>query len=434
MGAFYSSICLPGDQRDEAQAAIDRWLRSRGFVPVDRPPLFDLDASFERAAFVLTLDDYTVVLFSDFDEERRLLHEMSDLPVPLVYLWVYDSTAWGYDLFVEGSYAGSFTSDPREYLSFSEDTLGSHERPVALPATVAATLGVAGSESEIASLMTRRAVFKEEVARAFADSIGANGALASYDELEADTYASASLCEVRQLLYERSDRARGRPVADLHGQRITHRHPTGGALETGIFEVPADVLREITRNRRRMRLRLALLRPVSLVARGWRRVLEQFARGLPAKKLGRVEASYRIEGHELVNDRHSCRMTLMNDAAPGATSRKPSAVFGFVIDGVTVACNARRLDTLREVVRRPDRAEVVTDERYHVDRRPARWLRFQLPPGFQAGSQGPSILGLHIVEAKQALYVFLYRVPAAGRPRIESSIRQMVESFRLAPE
>lgn len=434
MGAFYSSICLPGDQRDETQAAIDRWLRTRGFVPVDRPPLFDLDASFERAAFVLTLDDYTVVLFSDFDEERRLIHEMSDLSVPLVYLWVYDSTTWGYDLFVEGAYTGSFTSDPRECLSFTEDSPGTPERPWALPTKVAGTLGVPESEAEIASLMTRRAVFKEEVAREFADSIGANGALASYDELEAGTYASASLCEVEQMLYERADRARGRPVADLHGQRITHLHPTGGALETGTFEIPADVLREITRNRRRMRLRLALLRPVSIVARAWRWLLEQFARGLPAKKLGLVETSYRIEGRDLVNDRHSCRLTLMNDATPAATARKPSAVFGFVVDAVTVACNARRLDTLREVVRRPDRAEVVTDERYHVDRCPARWLRFQLPPGFQAGMQGSSVLGLHIVEAKQALYVFLYRVPDAGRPRIESEIRQMVESFRLAPK
>jgi|GEM_PF-5726486 len=431
MGAFYSSICLPGDRRQEVELALGRWLGSRGFERIDRPALFDLDAASERAAFVLSLADWTVVLFSDFDEERRLIHELQQVPSPTVYLWVYDSTTWGFDLFVDGDYAGTYSSDPRDHVSFAHEPPGTAGRPWAEPLPVCRHLGLAERADGVATLMHRRTPFKEEIARAFCEQIGAAGALASYDELEAGSHASGPVHAVEQLLYERADRARGRRAIDLHSQRVTQLHPTGGALETGTFEIPPDLLRELARSRRRVRMRLSLLRPVSLVARAWRGWLARISpQRAPAPRSREAAASYRIEGRDLLNPRHGCRLTLGERASPAATARKPSAVFGFVIGGVTVACSARRLDTLREVVRRPDRAEVVTDELYHVGGLKARWLRFRLPPGFEASTQGASVLGLHIVQSEQALYVFLYRVPGAGQPRVEAQIRAVVESFR----
>lgn len=430
MGAFYSSVCLLGARRDEVRGALDRWLGGRGFVRIDRPPLFDLDAASERSAFILSLERWTVVLFSDYDEERRLIRELESVPTPLLYLWVYDSAVWGYDLFDADGYAGSFSSDPDEHISFSSEEAGTAMRPWANPAVVMRMFGERVDPAALLDSLKRRASFKEDVARAFCAAIGAPGALASYDELEAGTYDASAGAAVEQLLYERRDRARGPRIVELHAQRVTQRHPTAGGLETGTIEIPVALVRELERSRRRMRRRLAILRPVSVAARAWRGLLERWRRSDRTRPLS-GSAAYRTDQQDLLNSRHGCRITLPDGVEPASTARKPSAVFGFTAARVTVAVNARRLDTLREVLRRPDRAEVVLDERYFVGPHQARWLRFRLPPGFQAGTQAASILALHVVATEQALYVFLYRVPDPGLPDAESKIRRTVESFRL---
>lgn len=434
MGAFYNSICLPGEHQVAVRSALDQWLGTRGFVRSDRPPLFDLDAGFERSAFIVRLARWTVVLFSNEGEEHRLIRALATVDPALMYLWVYDSTEWGFDLFESGDFAGSFSSDPAERMSFGDQPAGSESRPWADASALSATIGHPVDTHSLRTILNQRPVFKESVAREFCALIGAEGALASYDELEASAFGAEngqSGPKVEQLLYERADRSRGRRAVALHDQRVTTRHPTVGDLETGTIEIPAALLREIDRGRKRMRRQRVWLRPLSFAARAWRGLLERSSHGGGPSRAAAEPGVYQIDDGTLFNPRHGCRIDLAKGVSPATTARKPSAVFSFRAGDVVVTANARRLDTLREVLRRPDRSEVVLDEPYFVGKHQARWLRFRLPPGFQAGTQGASILSLHVVETGQALYTFLYRVAHPGSPEEETAIRRTVESFRL---
>src|SRR5262249_51419346 len=120
MGVFYNSICIPGNRLEETRAALARWLSGRGFQPTDEPILFDLDAESERSAFLVWNERWTLVFFSHWEEERRLIREFQNGLAPLVYVWVYDSDVWGWDLFDRFGFAGSFCSDKSEHCSFAE--------------------------------------------------------------------------------------------------------------------------------------------------------------------------------------------------------------------------------------------------------------------------------------------------------------------------
>lgn len=437
MGAFYNSICLPGDRRTAVRDALDRWLGSRGFVRSSDPPLFDLDPSRERSVFVLGDADWTVLCFSDHEEERRLIHELGSVVSALLYVWVWDSTTWGYDVFRERAFGGSFSSDPREHLPFHDAALGAAERPRADPVAVANLFGRDDAGIQIAALQQQRAVFKEDVCRSFCQALGMAPAMASYEELECGSVAVDPGWNVERLHYQR---AAGPPATppDLRRQRVTHLSPTVGVLETGTIEVPREVLDEMHRLRRRQRVTLALLRPISWLARTWRSSLEMTNRTSHAAKMAsrapdRRRPAFRVDRTDLVNDRHGCRISLPAGARSVGASNKPSAAFAFAVAGVHVSCTARRRESLREVLRRPDGAEVEGDELFDIAGLPARHLVFRLPAGFRADIKGTSLLGLFVVQAAKALYVFVYRSPRLD-PIAETQIRVVVESFRLLPD
>ena len=97
MGVFYNSICIPGDRRDEVRRSLARWLHGRGFELSSQPMLFDLDGEAERSAFVIWNDRWTVLAFSKYEEERRLMRQPQTWASPILYLWVQDNDVWGYD-------------------------------------------------------------------------------------------------------------------------------------------------------------------------------------------------------------------------------------------------------------------------------------------------------------------------------------------------
>lgn len=441
MGAFYNSICLPGSRGDAVRAALVRWLRLRGFEPVPGPVLFDLDADRERSAFVLRHARWTVLFYSDYEEEARLVRELRTVASPLLYLWVYDSSSWGYDLFDQGAFAGSYNSEPRDHESFPDRPLDDPARPAADPARVAALLGDAALAPAIAAVERRGAARKEDLCRAFARLLGLEAAVASYDDLECGQAAAGDGWRVEQIRFLRRDRLGEQPRVDLHQQRVTHRNLTGGALETGTLEIPTQVLLEMQRTRRRIRLTLMVLRPVSWLARRWRQLSEAFDRfGREVRvrrQLERMTAvtgrtpTYRVEGSALINDRHRCRIELPAGVRPALASSKPASVFAFEARGVHVTCTARRLEAIKEVLRRPDQSKVTADRKYRVAGRKARHLLFRLPAGFRADVPGTSYLGLSIVQTEQAFYVFLYRYAREPIAAVEAAIRATVASFRL---
>ncbi|RMH17892.1 MAG: hypothetical protein D6696_14415 [Acidobacteria bacterium] len=437
MGVFTNSICLPGDRGDVVRAALVRWLATRGFELSDEPVLFDLDAESERSAFLLTHEGWTVLCYSNYEEEPRLIHELRTLGEPLLYLWVYDSSAWGFDLLHRDRFVGSFNSDPDDHATFDDLPLGSAERPRADPQEICRLLGRPELAGRMAEIMRERAVFREDVCRAFCQLLGADAAMASYDELECGDQVTAPGWRIEQLLFVRRG-ARRPPPRDLHQQRLTQRNPAAGQLETGTVDIPLTVLEEVRRSRRRARFRWLVLQPVAWSARQWRRLVEilgQLGRRLRLHRLrfatSDLRPTFHVAGTDLINPLHGCRITLPPGAEPAVVSCKPSAVFAFVAHDVLVTCTARRREKLREVLRRPDGSAVEDDERYFVAGLRARRLLFRLPPGFRADVTGPSYLGLHIVETERALYVFLYNDRHHPRPELEQAVRDAVASFRL---
>ena len=182
MGAFYNSISIPGCPPEQVRQSLDRWLGMRGYQLSDEPALFDLDGDNERSVFVVYNPKWTVLFFSHYDEERRLIRELQTLERPLLYVWVYDSDVWGYDVFNAEGFAGSFSSNPREQISFSDDA---QDRPEADPTKICRLLGLPEDLSDkIRAVQQRKAAYKEDICRQFCRLIGAEAAVASYDDLE----------------------------------------------------------------------------------------------------------------------------------------------------------------------------------------------------------------------------------------------------------
>ena len=184
MGAFYNSICTPGNRHREVKTALTRWLAGRGFRESRQAMLFDLDGEAERSAFVLWNEHWTFVLYSKYEEERRFIRELQNELSPLLYIWVQDSDVWGYDVFDATGFAGSFNSNPRTFQSFPDDPIDSGQRPAADPDRVSEWLQRPGQGADLRQIQRQRSLFKEDACLELYRFMGAPEAMLSYDDLE----------------------------------------------------------------------------------------------------------------------------------------------------------------------------------------------------------------------------------------------------------
>lgn len=436
MGAFYNSICVPGDRSESLRRILVRWLLAKGFQLREGPVLFDLDGEHERSVFIVSNDRWTVLFYSHYEEERRLIRELQGNLAPILYLWVYDSEVWGYDLFDDRGFAGSFNSDPRAHQSFAEELLDSPARPRADAESLGRLLGLPLAAAELHRVERLKSPFKEEVCRELCRALGVEVAASSYDDLESGALHDLEGWRVEQLLFGRRNLVTGSSEVDLHVHGLQRLRAEAGYAFSESVSLPPEIVEELRQMRRRVRLTFRLLRPVSWLARTWRRLREAAsARGgaasVPAPPQVEPAAPFRVESAVLLNDRHRCRLTLAEGTRPTVVSTKPSAVFAFEIAGVTVTCTARRLSKIDEVLRKPSRSRVLHDHKYLVGGCPARRLVFELPPSFVAGAQHPSYLTVYVIRAERALYVFLYRTPQPLPSAVEQAVRATVDSFRL---
>ncbi|MEM1205329.1 MAG: hypothetical protein AAGN66_19020 [Acidobacteriota bacterium] len=447
MGVFYNSICVPAGDPDEVLGALDRWLAGRGFRASEEPVLFDLDADSERSAFLVRNDSWVVLFFSQWDEERRLIRELQSSFPALLYLWVFDSDAWGWDLFDSDGFVGSFSSSPGTYQSFGDDTVSSAGRPGADADELCRRLGVDPSLAEpIRALQRRPAAFKEDLCRELCQLLGLEAALSSYDDLETGSAQGQHGQWNRvQRVYFHYDAATSGPddPLELHRVRL-HASPDDplSALRSQPIEISPELLREMERMRRRARVTLLLLRPLSWLARGWRSLYEASFRlrgdrrsetedAVPESPLT-VQPTDTATRHEVWNSRHGVRVLLPQGIEPLSVSGKPSAVLAFRYGATTVTCTARRRRHVREVLRPPSRSKVLEDDRYRVGPLAARRVVYELPP--RPGGGEVSHLTLNVVETFRALYVFLYRYSGAADPELDAGVRAVVGSFRLTEE
>jgi hypothetical protein len=220
MGAFYNSICLPGDERQGVRESLERWLSLRGFERVHDSVLFDLDGETERSAFLLWNENWTVLVFSKYEEERRLIRDLQGWKNPVLYVWVQDSDVWGYDLFDRRGFSGSFVSDAGAYQSFPDHEIGSEGRPWARPAEVCERLGKPGQEKILRKIEKKSAAFEEEVCAEFCRLFGVDGAMASYDDLERGAVGALAGWECEHLFLSTATRCRKRRVGNFTNWRL----------------------------------------------------------------------------------------------------------------------------------------------------------------------------------------------------------------------
>ena len=442
MGAFYNSICVPGNARQQVRESLLRWLSVKGFELSRKPMLFDLDGESERCAFLVSNERWTLLFFSKYEEERRLIRELQNWADVLLYLWVQDSDVWGYDLFDPNGFAGTFNSDPRSYRSFADDDLNGG-RPPADPEDVCRRLGLDGHAADLHRIHRHRSSFKEDACWELCRLIGAEPALTSYDDLERGAIESLDGWRIEQLPFVRQDAASAHDkVIDLHELSLLGQGGEGSLPDRSDgIEIPPEVLEVMERRRRRVRFTVFLLRPLSWLARWTRRATiaprpsRQPPTELPKLEDGTVslrqDSSDIIEVRHLINERHRCRIRLAVGGEIYSGSSKPASVFAFQFGDTSVTCTARPRSRIEDVLQQPSRSRILRDEKFLIGGLKARHVVFELPPKYLAGTTGSSFLGLHVVQTEAALYVFLYRFPERINKEVERAIRSTVSSFRL---
>ena len=432
MGAFYNCICIPGRKTQQVHSALGRWLTVRGYQESKEPVLFDLDSVSERSSFLVSNDRWTLVFYSHFEEERRLIHELRE-QAPLLYLWVWDSDVWGWDLFEGSGFAGSFSSDPGSHQSFDD---ANEERPEADPERLCRALGL-GADRVVAvcAAQEHRSAFPEDACLELCRLLAAEPAASSYDELE--TGRASEVLEgwhKEQVVYFNYEAA---TAAD--GKMELHQQPADPASRPSrIIELPPELAAEMERIRKSAQRTLLWMRPLGAMAGMWRKskelVLGPGDRPEPGEPESRISVALTATQtrHQMLNSRHGVMVILPQGVDALQTSGKPSAVFCFRVGGLTVRCTARRLRHLEEAIRPTGRAELLHDENFDIRDLPARHLRFRLQS--RSGRERGEYLDLMVVKSYRALYVFHYRFGPSLDPETETAIRATVHSFRVLDE
>ncbi|MEM8962436.1 MAG: hypothetical protein AAGD38_13215 [Acidobacteriota bacterium] len=430
MGVFYDSVSLPGDQRRAVLTALERWLAHRGFELHDGPALFDLDPVWDRGVFLRTNGKWTVVCYSEHEEQKRVLHELGTLEAPLLSLWLWDSEVWGWDVLDGGRFAGTFSSDPDFYVSHPDISIGRQNRPHGTAETLASRFGLDATTGAAIGRLGNLA----DNEQAFAELcrlLDLEGANAGYGELEHGTVPEPDGWRTEHLVFVHRTAVDPLEV-DLHQARITRWSPgPGGTIEavTGTVEIQPAVLQELERTRRKRWLMLSLLKPIGAVARAGKQCQEWLGRIFTSGgRGGAMSTGFRIEGRKLINDRHGCRIEIPAEAEPVVVSARPASVFAFRLGGVEVTCTARRLSKVEEILRRPGGSKVERDDKTEtVDGLPTRHVVIRL-----AERGGGGRLVLDVVQTPRAFYVFVCRVPSEIDPAVYDAVRETVTGFRLS--
>jgi hypothetical protein len=285
----------------------------------------------------------------------------------------------------------------------------------------------------IRTIEKKHASFKEEICAELCALLGADPALSSYDELESGrAEALHDGWQAEQVLFFNYRDAKAAIDVDLD----LHAYELGSGLmpTRAKLELTPELKREMEKIESRARLRLLLLKPISILARFWEKLRGSApltssegdeATRSPISVL-RTETATR---QWVSNKHHGVRILLPPAVDPWPVSGKPSGVFAFRVGNTIVHCIARRRRSLREVLRKPSRAAILKDEKFEVGTLPARHLIFELAPHRQNPQKTYSTL--IVVQTGWALYAFSYQSQARFDPEVDGLVLGVVRSFTV---
>jgi hypothetical protein len=441
MGAFIDSLSVRTNDSAAVRTAIVRWLGAKGFELRAEAPLFQInswedlhDDSDERGVLLFSNAAWTVVLYSHMTREGdRLLFELGQRDAPVLKTWVHDGDVWGYELHRRGDLLASFSSN-LHYFGVDESMPLPRNGD---PALLCEVCGLAGMEAQLeAAQRARRQWFSEHLSERFCGVIGATPAKFDYRDLAGGTMVEPGLhtlgdFAVEHLYFVRRGAERAESP-DLHALPL-RLPPAAETSPPG--EIPPLPL-ELRALGYFFRGFWFVMRPViyvlAFILRAWLKWRHWRHKGEPQVPsdpfhqalLAAHKPSYRVDGRQLINDRHGCRITLPEQCAPGEHAI-PYLVFHFTVQGQPVYCEAVRPSAIEARLQPWAGAVVLEDEKFFVGELRARCIVRQT-----VGHAATHTIHLFVVQGPRAFYAFTFPMPQPTA-EIVARLRQVVESFVL---
>lgn len=215
MGSWCRSFSFRGNVASELLATMDLWMRAKGLERVESAEarLLAPHERDERGAFLVWNSKWTVLVYSDFEEEERLVYELSRNRRPLLRFMIVDSDVWAYQLYQEGEIVSAFRSSSGIW----GDIPGGPNDLERLRGD----LQIEQSAAELRRLQRGKGPLADIGARRFLGRLGLSAAITQFDYIRQGENEFPGF-EVRELRYQRPgfDAMRG---FDLH--RIKRREP-----------------------------------------------------------------------------------------------------------------------------------------------------------------------------------------------------------------
>jgi hypothetical protein len=407
MGAFYRSYSVPGDVHEVVDQKVTTWLSRKGFSEIEDHSVIDFERESERAFYLFWNDRWTIILYSHFEEDERLLFELNLLPLPILHLWVLDSDVWGYELYLQRKPLAAFNSHS-QYFESDEFADVPNDIPTLLAKCALENLAI----DDIAVIQKKKSLFKERICEEFADIIDARPAAAQYDYLSEFNAASPGFSFVH-----RRFRKRGfDPVGnfDLH-----LRHAKSGESEA--FPLPQNLplyFRVI-----------ALLLRVIAIPLGWLMrftIARQIKSGeFPEGFLGQPPKEYTFEGNRLENPKRRCRIALPE----GAVQDDGPGILPFKIGEHQVIARAISANETMDILSGSQYQVIEEDSNFEIGSLPAKYVL--ATSTMPQGKQRTRYSYQYFIQAPFAIYHFILVADEALRPAEVDSFRETIESFEI---
>ncbi len=411
MGAFYRSYSIPGDVHEAVEQKVTTWLSRKGFSEIEDHSVIDHEREGERAFYLYWSDRWTIILYSHFEEDERLLFELNLLQLPILHLWAADSDVWGYELYLQRKPLSAFNSQPK-YFGPNELSDAPNDIPTLLAKCGLEDLAIA----DIAAIQKKKGMFKERICEEFAKAIYARPAATQYEYLSESATASPGFSFIHR-------RFRKRGFDPVGNFELHLRQAKSNGAE--VFPLSQNLPLSF-------RI-IALLMRVVAIPLGWlmrftiaRKVKsgdlpDGFGMGLP----GQHPKEYNFEENRLENPKRRCRITL----ADGVVQNDGFGILPFNIGDHQVVSRAITANEAMDILSGSQYQVIEEDLNFEVGPLPAKYVlaKSTIPQGKQRTSYSYQ----YFIQAPFAIYHFFLVTDAALTPAEVDSFRKTIESFEI---